>query len=207
MVNLPDEFVVVLLTIIDEVAENDIFCELIPALVMESVIVPTILKCEDGDVFAGVIDKPRLVLCLRVLYRITLDSDEVQSESPAKWACTVHPLVTVLGAVPITENPPEEFVTTDKKLVEPVPVNVICFPAKPLPVLLISDPVIVTLCDHGTLFTGCRESVVDVSALTEEKPKTTNTQSTTSINKTGKFFILFNINKLSNKFWFIIFVR
>ena len=106
----------------------------------------------------------------------------------------------MLGAVPVTENPPVEFVTTDKKLVEPVPVNVICFPAKPLPVLLISDPVIVTFCTHGTLFTGCRESVVIVSALTTEKPKTTNTQSTTGISKTGKFFILFNVNRLSTNF-------
>ena len=84
MVNLPDEFVVVLLTIIGEVAENDIFCELIPALVIKSVRIPIILKCEDGEVFAGIIENPRLVLCLRVLYRITLESDEVQSESPAK---------------------------------------------------------------------------------------------------------------------------
>src|SRR5919109_3478088 len=93
----------------------------------------------------------RLTLCFTVLYVFMLLSDAVYPESPAKCACTFHPVATVVGDAPFAVKVPSVFVATSWILSAPVPSNVMVLP--PIPALLdasASLPVTVTSLPHGT---------------------------------------------------------
>ena len=67
-----------------------------------------------------------------VLYEPNADADEYVVV-PAKLAVTCKLFPTVLGAGPVTENAPLEFVITDERPEEPLPLKVIVMPPMPVP--------------------------------------------------------------------------
>ena len=84
--------------------------------------------------------------------------------SPAKLAVTCQ-LASVLGAGPVTENAPLEFVVTDERPEEPLPLKVIVLPPTPVPED-VSWPDTVIVLPHGAEVIAFSVSVVgDATAL------------------------------------------
>jgi len=82
--------------------------------------------------------------------------DEARYElSPAKFALTFHPVATVLGDGPVTENVPFGFVVTGERPAEPFPLNDMVLPPSPVLVpVAVSVPVTVTFLPQATEFNG-----------------------------------------------------
>jgi hypothetical protein len=77
-----------------------------------------------------------LVVCILVTYVLTAEFCDLYRESPAKCAWYVHPVPTVVGAVPVKTPMPLLFVVWPEgglTAITPVPSNVTVLPATGVP--------------------------------------------------------------------------